>query len=84
MAILRMIKCDIKGCLHSAVEPEPNAGWLGWGHLQGISLNGAENPLLCPEHLAAVAGFVDGLVGVGEGAVAETAPAAASMSVGAR
>ena len=61
MAILRMIKCDVKGCPHSAVESEPNAGWMGWGHLHGMSLNGAENPLLCPVHLAAVAGFIDSL-----------------------
>lgn len=59
MAILRMIKCDVRGCEKTAVEPKPNAGWMGWGRLHGVVIDGAENPSLCPEHLAAVAEHVD-------------------------
>ncbi|OGC95833.1 MAG: hypothetical protein A2W25_15265 [candidate division Zixibacteria bacterium RBG_16_53_22] len=61
MAILRMIKCDIKGCTETCVEPEPNAGWMGWGMLQGIVLNGAESPSLCPTHLRTLAKIADNL-----------------------
>lgn len=61
MAILRMIKCDVAGCSATAIEAEANAGWVGWGCLHGIALNGTENPSLCPEHLHAAAEFVDKL-----------------------
>lgn len=61
MSILKTIVCDI--CKEVMVEPTPDAGWEGWGQLSGISLNGIDNPSLCPNHLAQVADFVDSLVG---------------------
>lgn len=59
--ILRTIKCDVCG----AVETEKTAGsgWNGWGSLQGVSLNGVDNPSLCKEHLAKVAEFIDTMAG---------------------
>lgn len=59
--ILRQVHCDIPGCGKSYTEPKPGEGWAGWGSLQGIALNGIENPLLCPEHLSAVAEFTASL-----------------------
>jgi len=57
--ILRMIKCDI--CGREEREAQPNEGWPGWGALQGVALNGVNNPSICPAHLATVAEFVDSL-----------------------
>ena len=57
MAILRTIQCSI--CKETYTEPEPNAGWKGWGILSGIVLDGDENPCLCPAHLKHVANFVN-------------------------
>lgn len=57
--ILKMIKCDV--CDRREVETEPGVGWLGWGAIQGINLNGTENPSLCPMHLALTANFLDNL-----------------------
>lgn len=53
----RTISCDI--CAATAVEPEINAGWQGWGHIAGIALDGVSNPTLCPNCLARVAEFLD-------------------------
>lgn len=61
MALLKTIQCDIQGCKTSCTEPKPGDGWVGWGQLQGIILNGNENPYLCPEHLGRVADFADSL-----------------------
>lgn len=60
MAILRTIKCDV--CGEVDTEPFPNAGWMGWGGLNGVAFNGVDNPSLCPKHLAAVADFIDRLI----------------------
>ncbi len=57
--ILRTIKCDV--CGTEFTEPKDNDGFAGWGAIMGIALNGVANPNLCPEHLAAVADFVDSL-----------------------
>lgn len=59
MAIKRTIVCAVCGREEEAATP--TSGWKGWGHLAGITLNGEENPTLCPEHLAKTADFVDGL-----------------------
>jgi hypothetical protein len=57
--ILRTITCAI--CKFRATEEKPGDGWKGWGAIQGIELNGEENPSLCPDHLKLVADFADGL-----------------------
>lgn len=59
MTILRQIKCDIVGCDNCAVEVTPNSGWPGWGQLNGVTLNGADNPHLCPTHLSTLANCAD-------------------------
>jgi hypothetical protein len=41
------------------MEDAPNAGWEGWGQLQGIVLDGVPNPHLCPDCLGSVADYVD-------------------------
>lgn len=52
MSILRIIQCNIPGCNHSAQEATPNAGWPGWGVLQGRANEHGEMDFhLCPEHL---------------------------------
>jgi hypothetical protein len=53
--MLRTICCDAPGCDKRLQENEPGAGFPGWGALQGIALDGKENPALCPEHLAKLA-----------------------------
>ena len=60
MGITRTIDCD--ACHVKAEEPAPNIGWNGWGALQGVELNGVQNPNLCPDCLAKVAEFIDGMV----------------------
>ena len=60
MAIRRKIKCDI--CAVEVDEPAHEAGWVGWGALQGVVLNGAPSPNFCPACLTEVAEFVDSKV----------------------
>jgi hypothetical protein len=55
--ILRTIKCDV--CGETATEKKPNEGWQGWGAIQGVSRNGADNPNLCPYHLAEIMDWLD-------------------------
>lgn len=57
--IKRTIVCSI--CNASYTEKEANEGFPKWGAIHGISLNGIDNPHVCPQHLAAVAEFVDKL-----------------------
>lgn len=57
--IKRTIECDI--CGKSQTETCANEGWAGWGQIQGFTLNGSDNPYLCPQHLSDVADFVDRL-----------------------
>jgi len=52
-----MIQCSI--CDEQATEPQPNAGWKGWGQLFGVVLDDDESPCLCPKHLAMVADYID-------------------------
>jgi hypothetical protein len=61
MTIRRQIECDIPGCGEKYLEPKSGDGWEGWGVLQGIALNGIDNPSLCPTHLASAAKFVDSI-----------------------
>ena len=58
--IKRTIQCDV--CGFQETESQANAGWPNWGQLNGIELNGNENPYLCPTHLSETADFVDSLV----------------------
>lgn len=58
--IIRTIVCDI--CKTTGQESKPNAGWPGWGSLHGITLNGTDNPTLCPYHLTRVADFIDKMI----------------------
>lgn len=57
MPILRVIHCSL--CDKTETETAANVGWPKWGAVQGIILDGEENPCLCPEHLAKVADFID-------------------------
>lgn len=51
--IIRTIVCD--RCGGRETEREPNAGWPGWGQVNGISANGTDNPHLCPTCLKIIA-----------------------------
>lgn len=57
--ILRTIHCDICGI--SQMETKENEGWEGWGQINGISINGAINPSVCPDDLSRLADFADEL-----------------------
>jgi len=59
MTVRRTIRCDI--CKVEYTEREPGDGFPNWGQLHGISLNGVQNPNLCPEHLHALAERADEL-----------------------
>jgi len=60
MGIERTIKCQ---CGAEDKEKEHGAGFIGWGALHGIALNGESNPSLCPSCLKKVAEFLDKLMG---------------------
>ena len=55
--IERTIVCGV--CGKRETEQAPEAGWPGWGALQGIVLNGVPNPHLCPEHLIVAVKAID-------------------------
>lgn len=57
MAILKTIECDV--CKFSIPEPSANAGFQGWGAIQGVQLNGIDNPTLCPFCLGRVMQVID-------------------------
>ena len=64
--MVRKVVCGVCGTSHT--ETLPGEGWPGWGQLQGIVLDGDENPYLCPTHLSDIAGFTNTLrMGVGNG-----------------
>lgn len=56
----RKVICAV--CGKERQERNYGEGWPGWGQLNGIILNGDENPYLCEDHLAMTANFVDSLV----------------------
>lgn len=58
---LRLITCDIVGCQARHEEKSPGEGFMGWGQISGIVLNGIPNPQLCPIHLAKLAEIADSL-----------------------
>lgn len=53
MSILRTIRCNYPNCRVEQGEKTPNAGWPGWGSLNGLqdSETGDTEMHLCPEHL---------------------------------
>ena len=57
MSIKQIIKCSV--CSKEEIEKETGEGFTGWGALQGISLNGEDNPTLCPDHLGLMADQLD-------------------------
>lgn len=59
MPEMRTLVCDV--CREALSEPAYGEGFANWGAVQGISLDGVSNPVLCPRHLALVAGYVNRL-----------------------
>ncbi len=59
MSIKQMIKCSV--CDTQEIEEVSGMGFSGWGALQGIALDGEENPTLCPLHLGVLANVLDTL-----------------------
>lgn len=59
MSIKKTIVCDV--CGTEEAEQVTDGGFIGWGALHGIELNGVPNPNLCPTCLLATAAFVDKL-----------------------
>lgn len=52
MSVIRKIQCNVPGCPGIAEEQTPNAGWPGWGVLQGrVNEDGETDFHLCPVHL---------------------------------
>lgn len=60
MAIRRSMICDVCGV--TEIEPKPNEGWKGWCGIQGVSLNGVDNPNLCPTCTVKVMAVIDKMV----------------------
>ena len=60
MSVLRIVTCNVPGCKGEMKEPQPNAGWAGWGLLQGKQddKTGETTFHLCPEHLNKTFDFV--------------------------
>ncbi len=59
MAILRKAQCDI--CGKEEYERGPGKGWNGWIIIQGVVLDGVDNPIFCEECRDTIMGFVDGV-----------------------
>lgn len=61
MSILRTIECNVPGCVETAVETKPNAGWPGWGAVLGKrdDETGETDFHLCPIHLKEVFEFLE-------------------------
>ena len=59
MTILRKACCDI--CDKEEYEKIPNSGWNGWVMIQGVVLNGVENPMFCVSCRNVIMNFIDNL-----------------------
>jgi rubredoxin len=57
--IKRSIECDVCGWVLN--EAKDGAGWPGWGQINGVNLNGVDNPNLCGMCLSRVMDFVDNM-----------------------
>jgi hypothetical protein len=57
MSIKQQIECAV--CGTQELEKEPGTGFIGWGSLQGVNLDGEDNPTLCKLHLSAIADHLD-------------------------
>ena len=57
MGFQRTFACDI--CDKEEKEVVYGSGLKGWGQLMGIALDRAQNPMLCPDCLLAVADMLD-------------------------
>lgn len=55
--IIRRAVCTI--CGRTLQEAEYGAGWPEWVIVDGISIDGDTKVMLCPEHKAMVADFID-------------------------
>jgi len=55
--IERTIVCG--ACGKREAEKTQDAGWPGWGRLEGVALNGVPNPHLCHEHLVVAVQAID-------------------------
>ena len=60
MSVIRKIQCNVPDCPGVAEEAAPNAGWPGWGVLQGKMNDetGEADFHLCPTHLARVFNYL--------------------------
>jgi len=61
VAIRQVISCCV--CGKEEKEKSMGDGFVGWGTLQGIALNGEPNPNMCPEHLEQLATALDVIAG---------------------
>ena len=59
--IIRLAKCCV--CGKQEAERSYGAGWPAWAQFNGITMNGDENPMLCPKHMRMVADYIDDLSG---------------------
>ena len=57
MGIKRTVCCDMCGVVQE--EAKLDAGWPGWGAIQGVALDGVACPALCPECLAILMTFIE-------------------------
>lgn len=63
--MLKILRCDVKGCTNEVMEPVENAGFLKWGHVQGVLERQADGSIreiayLCPKCLNKVIAFLNG------------------------
>ena len=57
--IIRSIKCDSCGLIRQ--ESGQGGGFSGWGQINGVALNGIDNPEFCPECLGRIMEYIDGM-----------------------
>jgi len=59
MSVLRTIACDWPGCDCQLTEKVYGDGHPGWAMVQGVTLNGVDNPSFCPGHKSQIMNFID-------------------------
>ena len=55
--IKQIIECDI--CKLKIVEEKAGDGFVSWGAVHGVSLDGVENPNFCPDCLSEICNHID-------------------------